>query len=323
MEIIPFREEFLNDAATLFVRNYHEQRHAIPVLPEGMENVLSVAEMLNELFQTCPGVAVVENGELTAYMGWDIVEHFRNADITGAYVPVWAHSAAGKNSAALYRGMYRTASGYWATRGCGVHAISLLASDRSAEKTWFWNGFGLAVVDAIRPILPVDAKLAENLVVRKAQIQDFAAIDVLDREHVRHYSEAPIFMAAIPPESPDASRAILSGPVDSIWLAEFQDEPAGFMSFERRGHGTTKIVESETTIAITNAYTRPQYRGKGIAAAVLDAGLQHYRQLGFERCSVDFESINPEAVNFWMKYFEPVCFSLMRHPEALQQVKIV
>lgn len=323
MEIVPFHEKYLNEAAALFVRNYQEQRRAVPVLPDAMENTHRVAERLNELFQTCPGVAAVENGQLTGFMGWYIVEHFRGADITGAYCPVWAHSAAGKSIAAIYRSMYRTASAYWATRGCGVHAISLLAYDRPAEKTWFWNGFGLALVDAIRPILPLDIKPAGLLVVRKAQSQDAELIAVLEREHWRHYSEPPVFMATEEPASPEACLAFLSSPDNTYWLAELQGEPAGMMRFEARSQGATEIVQSETTIAITGAFTRPQYRGQGSAAALLDAALRYYGERGFERCSVDFESFNPEAANFWMKYFEPVCFSLMRHPEALQQVKIV
>jgi GNAT superfamily N-acetyltransferase len=323
MEIVPFREEFLVEATALFVRNYRKQRRAVPVLPDVMENVHHVAGMLNELFQTCPGVAAIENGQLTGYLGWYIVEHFREADITGAYCPVWAHSASGKTVAAIYRGLYRAASTYWATRGCGVHAISLLANDRSAEKIRFWNGFGMGTVDAIRPILPLNAKLAEHLLVRKAQSQDAEMIAVLNREHWRHYTEPPIFMATQEPDSPQALREFISTPGNTIWLAEFQDEPAGMMRFEYRTFGATDIVQSETTIAISGAYTRPQYRGKGAAAALLDAALRYYGELGFERCSVDFEAFNPEAANFWMKYFEPVCFSLMRHPEALQQVKII
>jgi GNAT superfamily N-acetyltransferase len=69
--------------------------------------------------------------------------------------------------------------------------------------------------------------------------------------------------------------------------------------------------------AITGAYTRPHFRGQGVAPALLDAASRHYRDLGYERCSVDFESFKPEAAQFWMKYFIPVCLSVMRHPEAL------
>ncbi len=323
MEIVPFREEFINDAAALFVENFRQQRRVVPVLPDTMENIPRVAGMLDELFQTCPGVAAVENGRLAGYMGWYIVDHFREADITGAYCPIWGHSTSGNGAAAVYRAMYRTASAYWATRGCGVHAISLLANDKPAEKIWFWNGFGMALVDAIRPTLPLNLKPVEDLAVRKAQIQDAELIAVLDREHWRHYSEPPIFMATRPSVTPDEYREFISTPSNTYWLAELEGEPAGLMRFEAHSHGATDIVESETTIAITGAYIRPQYRGKGSAPALLDAALHYYSERGYERCSVDFESFNPEAANFWMKYFEPVSFSLMRHPEALQQMEIV
>ncbi len=323
MEIIPFREEFINDAAALFVENFRQQRRVAPILPDTMENVAHVADMLDELFQTCPGVAAIENGRLAGYMGWYIVENFREADITGAYVPIWGHATAGNAVAAVYRAMYRTASAYWATRGCGVHAISLLADDKPAEKIWFWNGFGMALVDAIRPTVPLNVKPVEDLTVRKAQIQDAELIAVLDREHWRHYSEPPIFMATHPSITPDECREFISGPSNTYWLAELEGEPAGLMRFEAHSHGATEIVESGSTIAITGGYIRPQYRGKGSAPALLDAALHYYSERGFERCSVDFESFNPEAANFWMKYFVPVSFSLMRHPEALQQMEIV
>jgi hypothetical protein len=34
-------------------------------------------------------------------------------------------------------------------------------------------------------------------------------------------------------------------------------------------------------------------------------------------CAVNFESFNPEAATFWMRYFEPVGLSVMRVPENL------
>jgi c-di-GMP-related signal transduction protein len=52
------------------------------------------------------------------------------------------------------------------------------------------------------------------------------------------------------------------------------------------------------------------------AKALFNKGLKYYAEKGYERCSVDFESTNPEATHFWMNYFEPVCISVMRLTEA-------
>ena len=80
--------------------------------------------------------------------------------------------------------------------------------------------------------------------------------------------------------------------------------------------GAADIVSAETTIAITGAYTDPTYRGRGAGKALLDAALRNYAGRGYTGCSVDFESFNPEAAAFWMKYFTPVCLSVMRVPET-------
>jgi GNAT superfamily N-acetyltransferase len=108
---------------------------------------------------------------------------------------------------------------------------------------------------------------------------------------------------------------LLNNPANSVWLALMAGKPVGYMRFEGSSFGAASVVGAETTVAITGAYTRPAYRGKGAAVALLDAALQTYAAQGFARCSVDFESFNPEAAAFWMKYFEPVCFSLLRVPE--------
>ncbi|MCX5973471.1 MAG: hypothetical protein NTU59_02100 [Coprothermobacterota bacterium] len=50
--------------------------------------------------------------------------------------------------------------------------------------------------------------------------------------------------------------------------------------------------------------------------AMLNAVLRTYAQRGYARAALDFESFNPEAAVFWSRYFQPICFSLMRVPES-------
>lgn len=70
------------------------------------------------------------------------------------------------------------------------------------------------------------------------------------------------------------------------------------------------------TVTISGAYVLPAYRGRRVAVALLDAALRNYQACGMRLCAVNFESFNPEAAPFWMKYFEPVCLSVVRVPEA-------
>ncbi len=315
MNTTPIRREYLAQAAALFVQGYRRQRLAVPVLPDLMEDTARVEAMLARLMESCPGVAALEGDRLVGYMGWFLVERFRGTERRGAYCPEWGHAVVEEAGDGVYRAMYRSAAAQWSAAGCQVHAITLLAQDRAAERTWFWNGFGLTVVDAVRPLRPLGVSLPAALGVRKATQADAEALAILDAEHRRHYVEPPIFMMPHPPADAAEFAAFLARPKNSAWLALDGDAPAGFMRFEGYDFDGVAIVESERTISITGAYVRPAYRGHKVAAALLDTALRDYSARDFTCCAVNFESFNPEAASFWPKYFEPVCLSVTRAPE--------
>ncbi len=319
MEIVPFQASYLPEAAALFVESFKRLRVEIGVLPDRLEDAIRVAAMLEQL--TDGGFAAVEQGKLIGYLGGFVIERFRDNERKGAYCPEWGHAAADaaptEKRAAIYRALYRAAAAHWTAQGCGVHAITLLAHDRTAQNVWFWQGFGMVVVDAIRPITPLLGTTApDGLAVQQATPDDAERLAVLDVRHEAHYTQSPIFMA--PREVCDAEgfRAFLRQPKNSVWLALDGGNPVGFMQFEGRSSGAADIISAETTIACTGAYTDPAYRGRGAGKALLHAALRDYAGRGYTACSVDFESFNPEAAVFWMKYFTPVCLSVTRVPET-------
>jgi GNAT superfamily N-acetyltransferase len=109
--------------------------------------------------------------------------------------------------------------------------------------------------------------------------------------------------------------ALLNNPANAVWAAFEQGEAMGYLRFESASEGAASVVEDAGTVACTGAYVRPQYRGRGLAPALLDAALYDFAAQCYLRCSVDFESFNPTAFAFWMKYFTPACISVMRVPE--------
>ena len=123
-------------------------------------------------------------------------------------------------------------------------------------------------------------------------------------------------MAVDPPADASTLRAFLSEPVAGYWLAFRDGDPVGFLRFETTVEGASDVVRSGTTVAISGAFVRPAHRELGVATTLLDAALRDYAGRGFTRCSVDFESYNPEATSFWLRYFDPVCYSMVRFPEA-------
>jgi GNAT superfamily N-acetyltransferase len=317
MEIQPFRTEHLSDAAALFTAAYRRLRLAVPALPDHMESAGAVQEKLAEWLSFGSGLAAIEGGRLEGYLIWALVDGFRETDRKGAYCPEFGHSALESRQAGVYQALYRAASQQWAEAGCQVHAITLLANEAGVEKFWYWSGFGLAVVDAIRPMQPLGLPPVVGFTLRQATAEDAGLIYRLDEEHWRHYSQAPVFMTPRRGMTVEQNLEFLARPNNSLWLAFDGETPAGFIRFDGHDYDGVFIPGSEDTIGIGGAYVRPEYRGRGLAAGLLDAALCDYAGRGFTRMAVNFESFNPEAASFWPRYFQPVCLSLMRTPEYL------
>jgi len=317
MQIIPFTHNLIPQAAALFSEKMKRQRLVTPILPEHMEREEFIFTRLADLFASNSGVAAMEAGQLIGYIGAFTVDGFRGATRRGAYVPEWGHAALEGNQAKIYPAMYGVISAAWAAAGCGVHAITLLAYNQEGQKTWYWQGFGLTVVDAIRPMQPLSPTPHTSFHIRKATLNDIPHILILDREHSQYYTQPPIFM----PEqaSWDASEweTFLTHPMNRLWLAENEDQPFGFIRFDFNNFDGVAVTEAEDAVFISGAYIRPANRGQGAAAAMLDAALRDYAAQGLSCCVTNFKSLNPKAASFWMKYFDPVCYSLLRVPEMV------
>jgi len=315
MEIVPFQREYIDEAAALFAASLRRLRRHVPVLSDRMTDPARVADPLRRLLDAGPAIMALEGGKLTGYLGGYLIDQFRDTDRKAAYCPEWGHAVQEDGAAAITRALYREAAARWTDAGCQAHAVSLLAHDPVAEKTWFWQGFGLLVVDGVRPLTPVDAPFPAGITVRRAAADDADLLAELDAEHRQHYEQPPILMAPQAVHDAAGFADLLAEPENSVWLATKDNRAVGLVQFLPRNSGAADIVYAETNIAITGAYVRPEYRGQKAAVALLNTAFEDYARRGKDRCSVDFEAINPEAAVFWTKYFEPVCLSVMRVPE--------
>jgi GNAT superfamily N-acetyltransferase len=311
LEVVPFTLAHVDEAGSMFVASLEALRRDLPTLPDELAGPGVVAGRLNGM----SGVAAIEDGRLLGYLtAWFPIGEFRGTDRTAAYTPEWAHGAIGEARPTVERALYRAASASWAAAGCDVHAVTLLA-EAGAVDTWFWSGFGMGTVDAIRPMAPLTLAQPSEYGVRRATLDDVAALATLDAEHIRHYAAAPVFM--VPPLARDSAAwtTFLSEAGNSAWLAEDGAGPFGFIRFDRDFDGADAI-ESATGVFISGAYVRAEHRRRAAASSVLNAALRHYADEGLAFCAVDFEAFNPEAATFWLRHFTPVCYSVMRTPET-------
>ena len=63
---------------------------------------------------------------------------------------------------------------------------------------------------------------------------------------------------------------------------------------------------------VTGAYCLKEYRGKGVYQNLLSFLVNTLGRENYTRFGVDFESINPNAYGFWLKYFAAYTHSVVR-----------
>jgi GNAT superfamily N-acetyltransferase len=304
MNLAVLRPQYLEAAAGLVSARYAALRSQVACLPVRYEGAATIACMLGELDEAV-GVAAFEANRLVGFMTGFVLPDFLGK--RSFYSPEWANGAAPGDSRQIYEEMYRYASARWVADGCGLHAATLMVNDREGIEAWQWLGFGLAAVDGVRDLGPVQGGSAE-LELRQAGQQDADEVTALDEALGQHMAAPPVFWLH---DAKDRT-AWLQQPDHTAWLAYEGGEAVGCLGLELARAGGCQIVQDEKTAGITIAYVREEDRGRGVMTALLSRALAWLRANGYERCAADWEPMNPVANRYWPKRFDRVCYSLLR-----------
>ncbi|MBN1994109.1 MAG: GNAT family N-acetyltransferase [Anaerolineae bacterium] len=311
LTIKPFVEKYLGEAAQLFVANYKLLRQENPLLPEKYEEQQVIIPLIRNLADETGGVVALKEDLLVGYMLGFRIPYFKGTSY-GAYCPEWGHAAIVETKPDIYHQMYRHISRQWVANGCFTHAFTFLGHEKEMLDTFFENGFGLLVIDAIRSVDVIGQDFPSAFTIRPAGPDDATTVSRLEYELQRHLAGSPIFLLEDEPTNVAELRRGLSEKTKKVWLAFAGDKPVAYLQAEASAFGAAQIVSDTHTVSITGAYTLPEYRGRGIAVTLLNELLVDAAANGSQRCSVDFESANLEGKHFWLAHFKPVCYSVIR-----------
>jgi GNAT superfamily N-acetyltransferase len=306
--VVVFEEGHVRGAARLFSENYGAARRSQPLLPQRFEDPKSIEPWFADLASKRPGVAVVEGDALVGYLLNGVIASWRGART--AFVPFWAHAVRGEERGRTMEDMYSALTGEWTGDRCSIHLITVLAQDKEMVDTFFRFGHGMAVYDTMRELRAVDGPSAE-VVVRRAGPQDRDAFHNLRIGLVDYLSGPPVFLVTGEDKPDEYYRGWLGSPSKAVWLADRRGEAVAYMQVCRLDEKV--LVTDEKTAWVQGAYTKQDLRGQGIGAALLRECVEWARSQAYERLAVDFEGENVLGRRFWLKHFEPVAVSLVRH----------
>jgi GNAT superfamily N-acetyltransferase len=310
IKIVPIGDEHLEAAAVLFVARYQQARQLEPLLPACHEHAERIVLRLRHLARRGIGVAAMQGSRTVGFMLARVVPSFHGG--RAAYAPEWAHAVAAANPREIYQAMYARASGQWVADGCHKHVVSLLAHDRQIADTFWWLGFGLTCIDAMRElcVVPDEASCVD---IRRAGPADAPALLNLTQDLHDHLSAAPIFRPAEQPATHERIARRLEDPAGCVFLACDQDEPIAYVDVQAANPSAAYIIEDPKTASITGMYTQKACRRRGIGKALLNQSVRWAQSMGYQRLAVDFEPQNAPGGRFWLQHFRPVCYSMIRH----------
>jgi GNAT superfamily N-acetyltransferase len=331
-----FRREHIDDAARIFAQSYKQHRKSLSLLPAAYERPEAITGLLEELAGAGPGVVAFSGGALAGYLaGFAGIPRFKGIS-AGVYVPEWGHAiAADLDPAAVFRSTYEALVPAWVEAGYFTQAITFFVPDNRLREWLYWNGFGLLVVDAMRSIEPeagqaAFGKPAESLsatlrglsyrsqsgvpgagsaiTIRSAAEEDLAELARLDEELRRYLLHGPTYLF----KEPDEGGSLLGD--DRISMVAEQD---GRLVACIRGTllkiDSCTVVQDEQVMGIDFAYAEPGVRGSGVGTRILHELLAWGQAQHKTACAVDFESANRLGTSFWLRHFQPVCYSAIRY----------
>jgi hypothetical protein len=306
MNITDFSQNKIEEAISIAKANYEEEREFVPVLPaaDNFPGLLYFAE--NGL-----GAAVFENGRMLGFLCCyaPLDNAFGTTYAKGTFSPVHAHGAVLCDRELIYKHLYRAAAEKWVKKGIVSHAVGLYAHDIQAKNSFFQNGFGLRCIDAVRLMEEIDYLPLSGYDYCELPCDDKAVILPLKNMLIGHLAKSPSFMF-YPEMNEDDLQKQTGRRKSRFFTAGRSGVVIAFIEITDRGENFA--CDDSGMINICGAYCLPEHRSKGVYQNLLNFMIYTLKDEGYTRLGVDFESFNPTAYGFWLKYFTAYTNSVVR-----------
>ena len=310
LEIKDFSESHIEEAQKLLFQNHKNERECVNTISD----IDSMPDLLH-FSQNGLGVSAFDGTKFIGYLCayGPLMNNFNTISTIGIWSPLESNGVIKTDDGKIIAKIYQEAARRWVAVGALDHRIGIFAHNHFLEKQLFNYGFGLRCIDAIRPMEEIETAPLNDIHYKKAiNYDDFERMAPLFQLKYKHFEDSPLFMR-YPQPYPTSDEIWLNRKMNEEGVMYYAEKDDTIIAYMRvTDEGENYISNGKDIKNIKDTYCLPEYRGKGIIQNLMNYVIGIYKNEGFTRLGVDFESFNPTARGFWLKYFTEYSHGLER-----------
>jgi ribosomal protein S18 acetylase RimI-like enzyme len=297
LEVQPFAEGHLGEAALLLRERHSRHREAEPLLPEEVDFDAEVEELWRA---GASGAVAHRNGQALGFL----LGNRRDDEVWGpnVWVEVAGHAV---QDAEATRDLYAHAAQRWVDEGRHRHYVLVPVGDPALVEAWFRLGFGQQQAHGIREVPEqTENNLPRGLEIRAPRFEEVEELMDVDLALPAHQREAPVFSDRPLPTREEQRKEwedTLARGEETVFVAYWNDSPVACWSFvpaelssQHRGLG-----RPQRACYLGFAVTVPEARGSGIGTALTEEGFAWAAEQGYKVMVTDWRVTNLLASRFW------------------------
>lgn len=307
-QIIEVKDMNLEEAVALCKSEYMEEKQKGKVLPDINQEMEEMFEQNVRRAKGAPyGKALLCEGRLAGFIAFFGPWNGFHGVEKGVFSPLGASAFGGDKREKTASLLLEAAAQEMVKDKIFSIAMSRYAGDKEVNQVLCLNSFGIRCSDAMLVLQEyVSVKKNDEIVIEELKTEKRWEIEGLYEKLRIHLSKSPCFF----PTPAGQTQKWFENDSRKIIVAKENDKIIGYMAMD--DDAETFVTERADMSNICGAYVLEEYRAKGVANRLLDAVVEICMREGKSYLGVDYETINPTALHFWTKKFEPYTYSFIR-----------
>jgi len=312
INIVDFTEEHIVQAINIAKENYENERKCLNILPF-VDEFPDFSPFLENKF----GVSAFEGQKLVGYLCFYNPQKnaFGTTNAIGVWSPLHGNGVIECNNKNIFLRMYQEAAKKLYNSGITSHSITIYAHNNSIQNQLYRYGFGLRCIDTIRPMIEIEIKNKSKFTFIELEHNEFHLIYPIGLLLDAHLKSSPMFMMYHEEkkyEEGDEYKFANWQIQEKVRYFAAKDGEKIIAYIKISEEGENFVCDVSDMQNICGAYCLPEYRGQEIVQNLLNYVIKKLRDEKYDHLGVDFESFNPTASGFWLKYFTEYTQSVVR-----------